>query len=600
VYGEESVKCAMGVEAIANSLGMSGAAGNGGADVAGRAASPAASGAAFVIPPAVLESLAARVRPNGAFLVVLRPDGTVAWHDQAAGVFFRRFVLPLLQYRDPTSGGDALSQKLKSLTQTSPVQICDDLPGVTLAISPHVERKNLAAFIVIASRNAGFRLTEDVARVCGRLGLDGQWLVQQAEQVPALGHETLQRHSRMLMSMLGDQLRLAGLQQELDSLSGQLASTYEELSLIYTLSGGMKVNRRTSEFFKQACLDVMDVMNVRGMGVALCEDGESEAYQTEPVLYGGMSLPPGTVHRLTDEIMANLRTRKSALLVNRLPKDKTFAWLAEHANQLLAVPLMRQEQVLGCLFALDKVSVAPGVEFDTVDSKLLTSIANESAIYLENAMLFEDVRGLMMGLLHSLTSAVDAKDAYTCGHSERVALLSRYLARAAGLDDNLVERIYMGGLLHDVGKIGVPEAVLQKTGRLTDEEFAQIKKHPEIGARILRDVKQIEDIIPGVLYHHERYDGKGYPSKLAGSDIPLMGRLICLADCFDAMTSSRTYRKALPLEVALTEIRRCSGTQFDPQLTDAFLSIPVAELRQILRDHQEQARRFELPKLKSA
>ena len=129
----------------------------------------------------------------------------------------------------------------------------------------------------------------------------------------------------------------------------------------------------------------------------------------------------------------------------------------------------------------------------------------------------------------------------------------------------------MAGLLHDVGKIGVPESVLQKTGRLTPEEFEQMKKHPQIGARILADVKQVKPLVPGVLYHHERYDGKGYPAGLAGSDIPLMGRIICLADCFDAMTSNRTYRKALPLEVALTEIRRCAGTQFDPALAEAFL-----------------------------
>src|SRR5213078_3402107 len=139
-------------------------------------------------------------------------------------------------------------------------------------------------------------------------------------------------------------------------------------------------------------------------------------------------------------------------------------------------------------------------------SKLLNSIANESAIYLENALLFEDVNGLMMGLLHSLTSAVDAKDAYTCGHSERVALLSRHLSRKIGLPENEIERIYMAGLLHDVGKIGVPEAVLQKTGKLTPEEYNEMKKHPEIGERILRDIKQVSDIIPGVLHHHERYD----------------------------------------------------------------------------------------------
>jgi len=175
-----------------------------------------------------------------------------------------------------------------------------------------------------------------------------------------------------------------------------------------------------------------------------------------------------------------------------------------------------------------------------------------------------------MGLMHSLTSAVDAKDAYTCGHSERVALLSRHVAKELGISDSEVEQIYIAGLLHDVGKIGVPESVLQKTGKLTNEEFDLMKKHPEIGAKILQDVRQIQQIIPGVLHHHERYDGNGYPARLAGEDIPLMGRIICLADCFDAMTTNRTYRRALPIEVALAEIRRCAGTQFDPRLRKYF------------------------------
>jgi len=268
--------------------------------------------------------------------------------------------------------------------------------------------------------------------------------------------------------------------------------------------------------------------------------------------------------------------------------DGTFAWLSEHATHLLAVPLQRQDQTLGCLFAIDKIDS----EFDSADSKLLNSIANEAAIYVENLLLFEDVHGLMMGLLHSLTSAVDAKDSYTCGHSERVALLSRHLAKEAGLSDREVERIYMAGLLHDVGKIGVPESVLQKPGKLTPEEFDEMKKHPVIGARILSDIKQISDIIPGVLHHHERFDGRGYPAGLAAENIPLMGRIICLADCFDAMTSNRTYRAAMPIEKALEEIRRSAGTQFDPKLAEIFVSIGPDGFREILRDYEAHSKKL--------
>lgn len=548
------------------------------------AAAGSSAGAAPEVAHAVLENLAARFRPAGLFVLMLRPDGSVAYHDANAGTFFTRYVLPMLQYPEQTNTG--LGSKAQVLNASSAVSIWDALPGVLLAAFPYVEKRQLGGILILASKSASFKLNDEVIRVCGRLGLDGVWLSQQADELPAYGDEALQRQARMLLAMVRDQVRLAGMEGEIESLSGQLADTYEELSLIYQISGGMRVNRRASDFFKQACLDVLDVMNVRGMGVSL---RGAESVKHDPVIYGQVALPPGKIFRLSDDLMSILQDRKSPLLINNLASDKTLSWMSDHARSLLAVPLQRQDKVLGCLFAIDKHEG----EFNSVDSKLLNSISNESAIYLENAILFEDVNLLMMGMIRSLTSAIDAKDAYTCGHSERVAMLSRTLAREAGLPDADVERIYMAGLLHDVGKIGVPEAVLQKTGRLTPEEFEQMKKHPAVGAHILADLKQVADIVPGVLHHHERFDGKGYPTGLAGEQIPLMGRIICLADCFDAMTSNRTYRKALPLEVALAEIRRCGGTQFDPRLTESFLKIGVNRLRELLQDHQATAKKEE-------
>ena len=560
---------------------------------------PALKPEATVLPPAVLENLAARFRPSGLFLVVLRTDGSVAYHDPGAGVFFDRYVLPLLTTPDaagrgPRERAEALAAAANSASQggqgpsvgagAASVAVWE-LPGVAVAAFPHVEKRQTQGYVVLAARSNTFALSEDVLRACGQLALDAQWLYTQAEELPAYGEEAIRRQGRLLLGTLRDQVRLTGLENELHSLSGELTNTYEELSLIYQVSSGMKINRRASDFFRQACLDVREVMNVRGMGFSLNADISN---RPDPALHGPMSLPQPAVARLAEELTAMLWERNGPLLINDLSADKTFGWVAEHARQLLAVPLQRQEQVLGCLFALDKQDG----EFDSVDTKLLNSIANESAIYLENAMLFEDVHGLMMGLLHSLTSAVDAKDAYTCGHSERVALVSRHLAQQMGLNEKDVEQIYMAGLLHDVGKIGVPEAVLQKTGKLTPEEFDQMKRHPQIGARILQDIKQVREIVPGVLHHHERYDGKGYPVGLAGEKIPLMGRIICLADCFDAMTSNRTYRKALPLEVALTEIRRCSGTQFDPRLTEYFLLTGPEGFRELLRDHQLKSKKL--------
>ena len=548
-----------------------------------RITSPAALSDRTAAPVGALEILAARMRQGGLCLATLGADGAPEHNDSLAARFFSRFAQPQLQPRE--GAAPPLESLVRQINVGSPIVASDQLPGVLLVAFPHVERKQVRRVILLMAKSHTFKLSEDVLRVCGRLGVDGIWLSQQADELPGYTQDALVLQARLLQGMFADQVRLSGLERELETLSGQLANTYEELSLIYQLSSGMKVNRSAGEFFRQACLDVMQVMDVRGLGVVLRGDGGASL---PPSLYGPLTLPQSVVERLGDHLMAGFARRPKALLINDLGREPAFAWLGEHARLLLAVPLIRQDEVLGCLFALDKNAD----EFNSVDSKLLTSISNESAIYLENLIFFEDMHGLMMGLLHSLTSAVDAKDAYTCGHSERVALLSRHLAVQAGMSDDAAKRVYMAGLLHDVGKIGVPEAVLQKTGRLTPEEFEQIKKHPEIGARILRDVKQIEDLIPGVMHHHERFDGRGYPAGLAGENIPIMGRVICLADCFDAMTSSRTYRKAMPIEVAMTEIRRCAGTQFDPRLADAFLQISPEQLRDLLKNHATGTRRI--------
>ncbi|MCE9619860.1 MAG: HD domain-containing protein [Planctomycetes bacterium] len=188
------------------------------------------------------------------------------------------------------------------------------------------------------------------------------------------------------------------------------------------------------------------------------------------------------------------------------------------------------------------------------------------------------------GTMHALISAIDAKDPYTRGHSVRVARFARLLAQAAGLGVELVERTHLCGTVHDIGKIGVPEAVLCKAERLTDDEFAKITAHPATGFQILRDIPQMRDVLHGVLEHHEKWDGSGYPNGLVGDKISLLGRIICLADCFDAMTSARVYRPARSVEEVQAEMQKCLGRHFDPELGKIFLSIPRLKLQeQIVR-----------------
>lgn len=175
--------------------------------------------------------------------------------------------------------------------------------------------------------------------------------------------------------------------------------------------------------------------------------------------------------------------------------------------------------------------------------------------------------------IETLRYTVEAKDTYTRGHSDRVSEIAVLIGKKINLPDNDIRLLQVGGLFHDIGKIGVPDSILLKESKLTEDEYSEIKNHPSIGAHILSTATIFKDMIPIVKHHHERYDGHGYPSQLRGDDIPYLARITAIADSFDAMTSKRTYRDSLPLETVIAEFEKYKGTQFDPELTDVFLDI---------------------------
>ena len=185
-----------------------------------------------------------------------------------------------------------------------------------------------------------------------------------------------------------------------------------------------------------------------------------------------------------------------------------------------------------------------------------------------------------------LRHTVEAKDSYTKGHSDRVSAYSVLIGKKLGLSDEDLKNLEIGGLFHDIGKIGIPDSILQKNGHLSKYEYSIIKKHPEIGANILSSTSVFQDIIPIVKYHHERYDGRGYPEQLSGKKIPLLARITAIADTFDAMTSKRYYRDSLPIEIVISEIEKCSGSQFDPKIAEAFIEILKNDYEKI-REIQE-------------
>lgn len=199
----------------------------------------------------------------------------------------------------------------------------------------------------------------------------------------------------------------------------------------------------------------------------------------------------------------------------------------------------------------------------------------------------EELERAYLDTIGILRQTVEAKDPYTRGHSDRVSEYSVLIGKKLGLDEKTLHILKIGGLFHDIGKIGIPDSILLKESKLSDEEYSQIKNHPMIGVHMLGDAAIFTDILPIVKHHHERYDGRGYPSQLVGDDIPYVARIAAVPDTFDAMTSKRSYRDSLPIDVVRAEIERCSGTQFDPNIAKVFLDIMNNDF-DLIREIQEK------------
>jgi HD-GYP domain-containing protein (c-di-GMP phosphodiesterase class II) len=264
-----------------------------------------------------------------------------------------------------------------------------------------------------------------------------------------------------------------------------------------------------------------------------------------------------------------------SLLVADVSKDPRFFSKADEATKfvtksIVAVPLKARGITIGVVEVLNRVG---GGEFTQHDVELLESLAHQSAIAVENARLYQNLQDSFVATVRCLAAAIDAKDPYTAGHSSRVTEYAVLLGQELELSLEKVDEIRLSGLLHDVGKIGIPESILSKPGKLTDEEFEAMKRHPEVGANILYPIEPLRHLIPGIQRHHERFDGRGYPGGLKGEEIPLAGRIIGVADAFDAMTSNRVYRPRLSDEVALAELKKGAGMQFDGKVVDAFFSL---------------------------
>ncbi|MBN1758479.1 MAG: response regulator [Chitinispirillaceae bacterium] len=264
--------------------------------------------------------------------------------------------------------------------------------------------------------------------------------------------------------------------------------------------------------------------------------------------------------------------QQEAVLINAqepLPDERLLP-LPGGCRSMISFPLKTPSRVIGVLNLLRNDAHDP---FAGLDLEIINVLASQASISIENVRLYHNIRDNYLKTIRAFALAVEAKDEYTHGHSENVMKYTVVLAKHLGLPEHELELVKYAGLLHDIGKIGISENILNKAGRLTSQEFEEIKRHPELGARIISDVPFLKSLVPMVLHHHEFYNGSGYPLKIAGNAIPFGARILSVADAYEAMTSDRPYRKSLTQSVAFSILNDERGKQFDPHIVDAFLDI---------------------------
>lgn len=378
---------------------------------------------------------------------------------------------------------------------------------------------------------------------------------------------------------------------EIDSLSGEVARNYEELSLLWNFSSRLGSELDVDKICSILADQVMSICPSKNISIML--DGEillntlsTESFSHQPditesiilncdksVLLPKISLginadKTSKMALKKDEgLIGYAIHKKKALTVHDVFTDKRFETFPYPVKSILIVPLIAEDTVIGTIICSDKPN---DEEFLSKEIKLISGIASESALSLKKALLYDEIQSMLFSTAEAFAFAIEAKDPYTYGHSKRVSEMTVQIGLHLGLSPDKSNRIKLAALLHDIGKIGTPEDILHKSGKLTPDEISKIKEHPVIGARMVEHIKRMSEIAEWIYHHHEKYDGSGYPAGIGGNAIPVAARIISIADNYDALTSDRPYRKAFTKEEAIRIMRESVGLQFDPMLFKYF------------------------------
>lgn len=405
---------------------------------------------------------------------------------------------------------------------------------------------------------------EEIASAAHVFGVDPTRALAWVQRAEAWTTPGLMRMAESALDNVAHRSQLDYLQREINEAVAHARETYAELGLLHRLMRRLSLSEDDGQLWRRSVQWLAESVPAQCV-VIVSRDGSPDVMQGQC---------PLSSRNLSDMLERLGPAVDRSLLLHR-SHTTTITWGFPTVRELACAPIVNVSGAVGWLLAINHTGdAATGMcEFGSAEIRLLESVATILGVHRSNTGLLDRQADLFGAAVRALISTIEAKDRYTLGHSERVARVASRLAEQLCLSKTEVETIYLAGLLHDIGKIGVDDQVLNKPGALTPEEYGQIKQHPQLGYEILRGMRQLEPVLPIVLHHHEAWDGSGYPYGLKGDETPLLARVTAVADAFDAMSSDRPYRRGMPDEKVDAILREGAGRQWDPVVVEAFFAI---------------------------
>lgn len=448
-----------------------------------------------------------------------------------------QFDCAFLDLKMPGMNGVELLTRLKEIEPTLPVVIMTGYPSLDVAID--TMRQGASDFLIKPINPKQVKLTL----------------------------ERVVREHRLLSENLRLSERVAN-QEKIEQLNRELERKVREQEIINKISEAVD-HLQSSESIYQGMADLACQHLEADLSVVLLMDRENK----ELMVIAGHGLDAASLGQPAagaQQWVCGRVASQGVMELGDLGREQPAVGFMKGMRYYLCLPIKLRGRVFGVLLVANKKDGQP---FQSSDIFLANFLLDKVALAVENIALYESMVSNLHSTLSALVGAMEAKDSYTRQHSWRVTNLSVATAKLMGLETEALESLRFAAYLHDIGKIGIKDNILSKNGRLSAAEYEEIKRHPVIGEAIIRDLNLSADETGVIRFHHERWDGKGYPDGLAGEDIPLLARVVAVADAYDAMTSDRHYRQARDRENALNELLRCSGSQFDPQVVQKFLEM---------------------------